>query len=218
MAPAKKTTSKTTAKKTTAKKKPVAKKTVAKKATTKKTSVATKKAAAAVAAKSVKSVAPKKKAAPKKTTTKTKAVVKTAAPKDKKCCCGNIIATSIATFIFIFIFEYLWHGVVLTDLYIQTSDLWRTPAEMQDYFQYAFLTQISLAVLLTFIFGKKYEKRGLMEGARFGLYAGLFIGIMQSASYAYMPVPGALAFLWLVGGILEGIGIGITISAIYKQK
>ena len=89
---------------------------------------------------------------------------------------------------------------------------------MQYYVQYAVLGQLALAVFMSFIFSRKYENRGLMEGARFGFYAGIFMGIIQATSYAYMPITGALVFLWFVGAILEGIFAGITISAIFRRK
>lgn len=123
----------------------------------------------------------------------------------------------IATFITIFVTDFIIHGKLLTELYVQTADLWRPESEMQKYFPFMTLAQAALAFIVTHLFVQNYENKGTGEGIRFGIILGALWGVMMSASYAWMPIPGELAIAWLVSGFLQGLIVGIVLSFSYKN-
>jgi hypothetical protein len=123
----------------------------------------------------------------------------------------------VAVFTFIFLFEWVWHGILLKDMYQKTMSVWRPEADMKQFFPFMMLTQAAVALILTFVFTRHYEGKGLGEGLRFGTYMGLLLGIMSAGWYAYLPVPAILAILWGVGGLIMGLGIGAVASLVYKN-
>ncbi|MCI0400230.1 MAG: hypothetical protein L0Y67_05145 [Gammaproteobacteria bacterium] len=121
-----------------------------------------------------------------------------------------------AVFIFIFVYEWLFHGVLLRELYAQMPTLWRAEAEMHGYFHWLVIGQLWLAVLFCLIFVKGYENKGLAEGVRYGLLIGLlFIG-PDMIFYAVQPLPAKLIVDWSIGGLLEMIIGGVIVAAIYR--
>ena len=129
----------------------------------------------------------------------------------------RFLATTLAGFVFIFGYDFALHGNLLMGIYEQTSDLWRDPEEMKTFFPYMLSTQFFTALLAAFIFTRNYEGKGIGEGLRFGIMLGLLFGVMMSASYAWMPIPTALAGAWFAGGLGMGIGLGVIFSLIYRK-
>lgn len=130
----------------------------------------------------------------------------------------RFIISSVAVFVFIFVFDIVFHGKLLIELYQDTESLWRSPDEMQEYFEWALLSQMLLAIMCVWIFSRHYENKGLGEGARFGLYVGVFMGVLQFGSYPYMPISFVLAMAWFFGAVIQGLGIGLTLSHIYRDE
>ncbi len=129
----------------------------------------------------------------------------------------RFLAIILAGFIFVFGFEFVWHGMLLMDHYEATMHLWRPKAEMQAYFPYVLATQLAFVAALAFVFTRNYEGKGLSEGLRFGLALGVLLGIGQFGMYAYMTIPLALAALWFVGAVFEVAGLGLLFALIYRK-
>lgn len=123
----------------------------------------------------------------------------------------------ICGFVFIFAFDFLVHGNLLMDMYEDTAHLWRGEDEMRTYFPFMLLSQFLLAFITAMIFTRHFEEKGIKEGVRYGVLIGIFMAIMMSSSYAWMPIPGALAIAWGVSGFLLGIGLGVIYALTYKK-
>jgi hypothetical protein len=124
---------------------------------------------------------------------------------------------TIAAFIFIFVFEFLYHGHLLKSAYEATSDLWRPEAEMKDFMHICFIVKFLVAATMTYIFTRHYEGKGIMEGVRFGAMIGFLMGISQFSMYAYMPIPMTLGLAWFVGSFIEMTGVGMIIALTYRK-
>lgn len=125
--------------------------------------------------------------------------------------------SSIILFLFIFLSDFVVHGQLLKGLYEQTKHLWRSEEEMETYFSVMLMVQIAMALLISYMFTRNYEGRGIGEGIRFGALIGCFWGIMMAGAYAYMPVPNTLAYAWAVSGFVQGVLAGIILSFTYKN-
>jgi len=120
-----------------------------------------------------------------------------------------------AVFAFVFFYEYLLHGQLLVGMYEQTAHLWRSAEDSK--MEFIFISQILFAALVTFLFTRNYENKGVKEGLRFGFYLGLLLGVIEIGKYCYMPIPGNLVLSWMVGVIVEGIGAGVVVSLVYRE-
>jgi ABC-type transport system involved in cytochrome c biogenesis permease subunit len=127
------------------------------------------------------------------------------------------VAASVATFVFIFVFEFLWHGQLLGGLYQATQSLWRPQTEMGTYFPLIPLYQALLALVIVFLFTRHYEGKGIGEGIRFGFYIGILLGIVAASMYVFMPIPGILALGWFAGSFIVGLGSGVIASLVYRR-
>jgi len=121
----------------------------------------------------------------------------------------------LAVFVFVFIFDFLVHGLLLKDAYAQTAHLWRPEGEQKMLFM--FLAQLGYSAVLGFIFTRNFENKGLGEGLRFGLLMGFFMGSVQIGTYGYMPLPLYLPLLWMASEILKGTFAGLVLSLVYRN-
>ena len=125
------------------------------------------------------------------------------------------LLTSLIVFAFIFIFEWIFHGMFLKDMYMATASLWRPQG--QCVWNAMLTAQILFAFVFTFIFTKGYENKGIAEGARYGLLIGLLFVPNHLIFYAVQPLPFNLILAWIIGGLVETILAGIILAAIYRR-
>jgi hypothetical protein len=133
----------------------------------------------------------------------------------------RFVAAIVAAFIFIFAFNWLWHGMLLMDTYKATPDLWR-PMDHKSgptiHCLAMMLSQFFMAFMLTFIFTRNYENKGTAEGIRYGLYMGLLLAAIDLGKFAYMPVDFPLVTAWMLGSLLTALGTGLIVSWIYRKE
>lgn len=122
---------------------------------------------------------------------------------------------SLAVFVFIFIFESVFHGNFLQDFYAQSPDLWRAKEDYQ--FPFMLLAQVMFPLVFTFIFTKGYENKGVGEGIRFGMLIGLLFVPTNLIFYAVQPLPFALVVLWSIGGLIEMMVAGAIAATVYRR-
>jgi hypothetical protein len=120
-----------------------------------------------------------------------------------------------AVFVTWAILDFILHGVLLQPLYAATSNLWRPMSEMN--MGLIYLVTLVAAACFVLIYGlarEKTLKSGTLFGALFGLASGFSMGF---GSYAYMPIPLALAFGWFLGTWIEAVIAGAIAGAILKS-
>ena len=118
------------------------------------------------------------------------------------------------------VLEFLIHGVLLSDMYKQTSSVWRSEAEMQKMMWVFWVGILVLAPFFTLIYVKGYEKGkpGSGQGFRYGLYVGVMLSVMNSFGwYVLLPIPLALAFYWFLAILVEFIAAGVAVGLVYHQ-
>ncbi|MFH1017221.1 MAG: hypothetical protein V1798_03440 [Pseudomonadota bacterium] len=128
----------------------------------------------------------------------------------------RFLIAAVAVFIVGQFLEYLLHGVFLRSLYESTQSIWRP--DMMDKMWMFRLSGLITSFLLTYIFVKGYEGKGLGEGLRFGMVLGLFVSVpMALCTYAMIAIPPALAVGWFLGGFIGTVILGLVLAAIYKK-
>jgi hypothetical protein len=120
-----------------------------------------------------------------------------------------------AVFVTWSILDFILHGVLLQPMYEATSNLWRPMSEMN--MGLIYLVTLVAAACFVLIYGLvsvKTLKSGVFFGVLFGLASGFSMGF---GSYAYMPIPLALAFSWFLGTWIEAVIAGAIAGAILKS-
>jgi hypothetical protein len=122
----------------------------------------------------------------------------------------------IVVFGFVFLYEGFVHGHLLMEAYQATAGLWRPMGDHMDFMKFMMLGQLAQAFMITYIFTRHYEARGVKEGLRFGLYIGLLLASIDLAAYSYLPVEFSLVASWMGASLLKGVGAGAVLALVYK--
>jgi len=129
--------------------------------------------------------------------------------------CKRFILTVLVAFIFVFLYEFLIHAVLLMDTYSEFAYLWR--AEGEEKMEFLFLAQFLFSTFAVFLYTRHHEGKGAMEGLRYGLYLGLIMAAVSLGSYGFMPITFGLTFAWMLTSFVECLGIGLIASVLYKN-
>lgn len=127
----------------------------------------------------------------------------------------------VVVFVLLELMNYLIHGVILSSTYSEESvkQLFRPQEEMQSKMWIIWLTDLIWAFFFVFVFVKGYENKGIIEGVKYGVYIGLFFGLVMSyQGYAISPMPYSLALTWFLVSFVQCIILGVVAAAIYKPK
>jgi hypothetical protein len=123
----------------------------------------------------------------------------------------------ILGFIFIWLYEYLVHGQLLTDLYAQTRQLWRSDADMADKFPVLMFVQFVTSMMTMFIFTRFYKTQSVAEGLGYGAIIGVLLGIITASQYVWLPVSATLGLAWFGSDLIEGLGLGMIFALTYRH-
>ena len=128
----------------------------------------------------------------------------------------RFIIAFIAAYIFLFAWGWLLNGVLLKDIYAQTSNLWRTQTEMLSFFHWILIGQALIVFAFVMIYVTGFAGGGVVAGIRLGILLEIAAIGMRMAVYAVQPFPGKLLIYASIGGLIEMIITGAIVGAIYK--
>lgn len=131
----------------------------------------------------------------------------------KKCTLSVIVL-----FVFIFIADFVFHGILMRDSYMATAQLWRPEAEMQSYMGYMLAGQFLIALFLASVFVHGYKGTGIKEGVKFGLLMGGLEAGKNFIMYAVAPYPMSLSLCWIGIAFVESILAGIILAKIWGNE
>ncbi|HKQ31413.1 MAG TPA: hypothetical protein VJS66_09025 [Burkholderiales bacterium] len=129
------------------------------------------------------------------------------------------LLASVVALVFISVFGYVVHEVLLADLYKQTASAWRPEADMDRMMWMMSLGGAIFALAFTWIYAKGYEasKAGLGQGLRFGVYIWVLTSVAFNLSwYVILPIPAVLPVYWTISGLIESLGMGAIVGLLYK--
>lgn len=128
----------------------------------------------------------------------------------------RILLGTLAVFVAWSILDFVIHGLILTDAYAATAQLWRPMEEMKAGPMYLAVL-VSSAVFVT-IYGLFVSDKGLGRGLRFGLLFGVGAGVsMGLGSYAFMPISASIALGWFLGTVVEAAVAGLLAGVIVRE-
>ena len=128
----------------------------------------------------------------------------------------RFILAFIAAFIFIFLWGWLYNGVLLKDVFAEAQSLFRRREEMMGLFHWIIIGQAGLALAFVMIYASGFVGGGIAAGVRLGIMLEILAIGARCAIYATQPFPAKLLVLISVGGFIEMIVTGVIVGAIYK--
>ena len=132
--------------------------------------------------------------------------------KNKKVWVGAVVVYALLS-----VLEGVIHGQLLASEYAKMPNLFRPLEEIM--FWLLSVTYAIVAYFFTLIFSKGYERKGIAEGVRYGVYVGFMMAIpMAYFTYATMPITYALALQWFLYRMLEFILCGVVLAWIFGMK
>ncbi|MGO9481885.1 MAG: hypothetical protein ACLP05_08915 [Candidatus Kryptoniota bacterium] len=123
----------------------------------------------------------------------------------------------IASFIVLEILMFLVDRVLLMSTYNSIQGVWRPDMNSKIWIYH--VINIFNAFFFTFVFSKGYEKKGILEGVRYGFYIGVWLSVgMAYGSYAMIAIPYSLALQWFIYGVIEYMITGAVLAMVFKEK
>ena len=97
----------------------------------------------------------------------------------------RFILAFIAAYIFLFVWGWLFNGVLLKDLYAETPTLWRSQSEMAGLFHWIVIGQALVVFSFVMIYASGFAGGGVLPGIRLGVLLeiarlGCALGFMPS--------------------------------------
>jgi len=124
----------------------------------------------------------------------------------------------IVTFVFIFLFGFLWYGKFMQDIHNEVPMLWRTEADFGSHFPWLILGHVVMAFFLTLLYARFVPAGGAAAGIVLGiLVACLYIGD-NLVTFAVQPLTTKILGGWIVGNLLEFGIAGAIVGALYKPS
>lgn len=122
----------------------------------------------------------------------------------------------LAVFITWSVLDFVIHGLILGSAYAAMPQLWRPMADMKMGLMY--FTVLVIAASFVYIYARfiaeKHIKTAMLYGLIFGIASGIGMGY---GTYAVMPIPYSMAFVWFIGSVVEFTIGGLLAGLIVKK-
>jgi hypothetical protein len=117
----------------------------------------------------------------------------------------------------VFCFEWIFHGMILRESYVQTASLWRPDEEMKARLGWLIAGQFLGSVMFCVIYALRGgPQRGIGQGIGYGLLIALLLASTSLVTYAVQPLPLSIVGSWFAGGLVEMLIAGAILGAIYR--
>lgn len=129
----------------------------------------------------------------------------------------KVIIGAVAVFIAVSIMDYLIHGLLLQSAYEATKSIWRPDMDSKMWI-FSIVSLIG-SFFFSFIFSMGYEGKGIAEGARYGLYIGIWMSVgMAYGTYGMVSIPYSMALQWFLYGVVEYVVGGVILAMVFGKK
>ena len=131
----------------------------------------------------------------------------------------RLVIACVVVFLFVFGYNWVLHGKVLNNAYMESAQLWRDEAGMRQHFGWLLLGQLLLSVMFCVIYAlRRGSEGGLAQGAGYGFLVALLLSSGTFISYAVEPLPGKIALGWFIGDSIQLVIAGAILGAIYRPR
>lgn len=126
------------------------------------------------------------------------------------------VVALVAAFVVVFLFEFLWHGMLMKSAYMETASLWRSESDLQNHFWMLIVGQAVIAFAFTGLYISKVGIHSAATGLGYGIVIGMLCAGGELIRFAVQPLTTKILFLSIIGAVIELAIVGAIIGAIYK--
>jgi len=128
----------------------------------------------------------------------------------------RLLLSGLAILVAWTVLDLLMHRIVLEPLYKQNPSLWRPFDQMNTLLIYVVI--FTLIAIFVVTYWQLVTPKSLGMGLRLGALLGLALGISSGfGTYIHMPIPLALAYGWLIAGLLKGVAAGAILGVLIQD-
>ena len=127
---------------------------------------------------------------------------------------------TLFVFVVIMIFNIIFHGYIMENLYLSNSHFFRPQDEIQKHRYFMWIANLIYSFAFCYIYSKGHEKKEdpLAQGIRFGLWMSLLIWLPHTIiNLTIFPYPKSLEVAWLAGYITQSVLAGITAAVVMAK-
>ncbi|WP_405095983.1 hypothetical protein [Micromonospora sp. NBC_01412] len=128
-----------------------------------------------------------------------------------------LLGAAFAVLIFNIAFSVLVHNVLLKGVYDAAPEFFRPAEELNSKIVLMFLGWIISSLVFCLIVADGREGLTVAEGARIGLWIGLFMVAAHLSLYAILPMPSSVAVSWVLTDVVATIGSGVIFAAVFRR-
>lgn len=123
----------------------------------------------------------------------------------------------VVTWVFVFVYGFIFHAKIMHSYYLETSTLWRPEADFNSHFPLLVVGQGVIAFFFTMIFVRGFGSGGGVAGGfRYGILLGLLVAGANLIRYAVEPLTTTILVGWSIGEIIEFAIAGAIVGILYK--
>lgn len=130
----------------------------------------------------------------------------------------SFVIATVIVFLFILVTDFLFHGIYLKDIYQLTADLWRSEAEMQDYYAWITFGQFIISVAFVVLYVYAFKNGSVLKGLAYGLLIGIIFTGNFFIWYAVAPYSIDLVINWIIGIIVQFAVAGLIVGYICQPS
>lgn len=129
----------------------------------------------------------------------------------------RVVYSILAVFAAWAVLNFVIDGLILESAYARTPNLWRPGWEMKNTLLY--FTILAAATVFVLIYDWYVADKSVERSVKYGLLFGVGTGIsMGYGSYAVMPIPYSMAFVWFVGSAVKGAAAGWVMGLVMEGR
>ncbi len=121
----------------------------------------------------------------------------------------------IAAFVFVFLFEFIVHGVLLKGPYEATMNVWRPQDESN--MAIMLLSQFLFAMAVAFFYPIVGPDKECKKAIPFSFGLGLVMAMPQIATYSYLPIPLSISLFWAAASFGKAFGCSFIVAKVFNR-
>ncbi len=129
----------------------------------------------------------------------------------------RFLISVIAVFITFSLYGFLTWGFLLGEMmFAELGNVWRASEDASALMYWLFIAYILMAYVMVWIWKYGNEDKGIGEGVRYGLMAGILFGSAHFIAYAVQPITLKGALMAFGIDAVMFIVAGVVLSVVYK--
>ncbi len=131
---------------------------------------------------------------------------------------ARLIVSIVVVAVVIYLFDFLYHGMMLGNSYAETADSWRSEEEMMARHPFQILCYFIISIGFCTVWAFGFGEHGIKCGAIYGFFLGLMGTGGVLMNFVFLPIPDQFKLPWTIGGVLSSVVAGIVLALVYKPK